>query len=485
VVCRVTEANGVSRSGGRRGPRVIHLPSPRRLLRPEPALLVAALALVGAMNAPVGAGADHGAADGPASTTEVSLAPGADSLRWFDAAERRERGDRLRAMYAVPLPSAAAGRAGPVGPVTVPGSFVVPDALWAAYTAAAAAMPEACHLDPRLLAAIGQVESGSLAGRGLDGRHRAVPPVLGPVLDGGSFASIRDTDSGRWDGDRTWDRAVGPMQFIPSTWARHGRDADGDGVADPQDIEDAALSAAGYLCAGGRDLARPDDLRSAILSYNHSTSYLAAVLALLPGVTPGGGDLVLAAGGSGSTLAADGSGPWGAAAGPAVGMTSSSSTAGAVPSTATSTTSASRPTTSATTSPSSTRSTTASPTSTGSTTAVPTSPTTTTSSTTSPSTTTTTTGPPATSSTTSSSSPTTTSPSPTTTPDPCSTTTTSTAPGTGTATSTGTPTDSGTTSPTPTGTCTATPAPSPSTSSANATEQALDAETTQATPNAG
>jgi hypothetical protein len=175
-------------------------------------------------------------------------------------------------------------------PSVVPGPVVVsvPAALWAAYLSAVGSAPATCHLGPQLLAAIGQVESGSLRGRSVDVHHRAVPPVLGPVLDGGPFASIPDTDQGRWDGDTTWDRAVGPMQFIPSTWARWGRDGDGDGVADPQDVEDAALSAAFYLCAGGRDLSQPADLRGAILSYNHSTSYLALVLSLMGHVIVGG-----------------------------------------------------------------------------------------------------------------------------------------------------------------------------------------------------
>ena len=91
-------------------------------------------------------------------------------------------------------------------------------------------------------------------------------------------AAIRDTDGGRLDGNSRWDRAVGPMQFIPGTWAAFGVDGDGDGRADPQNVYDATASAAGYLCAGGRDLALASGLRSAILSYNHSTAYLATVL---------------------------------------------------------------------------------------------------------------------------------------------------------------------------------------------------------------
>lgn len=159
--------------------------------------------------------------------------------------------------------------------------------LWAAYDRAARKAPTGCHLPTTLLAAIGHVESGSLAGRRLDPDHNVVPPVLGPVLSGGRFAAIRDSDGGRWDGDRVWDRAVGPMQFIPGTWRLWGSDGSGDGVANPQNLDDAAYSAARYLCAGGRDLTRTADLRAAILAYNHSSSYLATVLALMRTIGPG------------------------------------------------------------------------------------------------------------------------------------------------------------------------------------------------------
>ncbi|MGO4429425.1 lytic transglycosylase domain-containing protein, partial [Streptomyces sp. MCAF7] len=76
----------------------------------------------------------------------------------------------------------------------------------------------------------------------------------------------------------THDRAVGPMQFIPSTWATWGRDGNGDGAKNPNNIYDAALAAGAYLCAGGRDLSVKADLDRAILGYNHSQEYLATVL---------------------------------------------------------------------------------------------------------------------------------------------------------------------------------------------------------------
>jgi membrane-bound lytic murein transglycosylase B len=158
--------------------------------------------------------------------------------------------------------------------------------LWAAY-ASAAERQRACHIPVMLLAAIGEVESSSLRGRTLDAAHDAVPPVRGPALSGGSYTSIRDTDGGRYDGDPVWDHAVGPMQFIPGTWRLWGADGNGDGVRDPQNVEDAALAAANYLCAGGRDLSRPADLTAAVLSYNHSQAYLGAVLGIVEAVDSG------------------------------------------------------------------------------------------------------------------------------------------------------------------------------------------------------
>jgi hypothetical protein len=167
-------------------------------------------------------------------------------------------------------------------PIRVTGT-ALPARVLLAYRVAAAdlrASDPACHLPWYLLAGIGQVESGQAYGGAVDRQGRTLNPILGPVLDGtGDFAAIPDTDNGRWDGDKTWDRAVGPMQFIPSSWAVWGRDGDGNGVADPSDIDDAALAAASYLCAGDRDLRNIKDERSAVFSYNHSWDYVDLVLA--------------------------------------------------------------------------------------------------------------------------------------------------------------------------------------------------------------
>jgi hypothetical protein len=142
----------------------------------------------------------------------------------------------------------------------------------------------ACHIDWALLAAIGRVESdhARFGGNQLDSAGVARPGIIGIRLDGSrnGTALITDTDHGLLDGDTSYDRAVGPMQFLPSTWRVVGVDANGDGVKNPQDIADAATSAAIYLCSGHGDLSRPDELRAAILRYNASDSYAGMVTAI-------------------------------------------------------------------------------------------------------------------------------------------------------------------------------------------------------------
>jgi hypothetical protein len=150
--------------------------------------------------------------------------------------------------------------------------------LAAAYRKAVSASSPGCRLRAEHLAAIGQVESGSIGGRSVTSGHRVTPEIYGPLLDGGPFAVVRDSDDGSYDGDSQYDRAMGPLQFLPGTWSWAGRDGDGDGRRDPQNVYDAALATAGYLCLGGRDLSRTADLRSAVLSYNQSDDYHDAVV---------------------------------------------------------------------------------------------------------------------------------------------------------------------------------------------------------------
>ena len=159
-----------------------------------------------------------------------------------------------------------------------------PQALRAYGNAAAiarSAWPD-CHLAWTTLAGIGYVETrhGSYNGNvflpsHLDGNGYAVPPIIGVALDGSpGFAEIPDTDGGQFDGDTDYDRAVGPMQFIPTSWGVYGRDANGDGVADPHQIDDAALAAANLLCTRGGNLSTPEGWSTAVRSYNASQQYL-------------------------------------------------------------------------------------------------------------------------------------------------------------------------------------------------------------------
>ncbi|MEN3612087.1 lytic murein transglycosylase [Plantactinospora sp. ZYX-F-223] len=137
-----------------------------------------------------------------------------------------------------------------------------------------------CQLRWTTLAAIGQVESahGRANGAILGTNGIAAPEIIGLPLDGnGGRMRILDTEDGRLDRDATYDRAVGPMQFIPTTWEEIGADADGDGVENPHSIDDAALAAGNYLCKGGRNLSVASDWWSAILSYNDVRPYAQSV----------------------------------------------------------------------------------------------------------------------------------------------------------------------------------------------------------------
>lgn len=134
-----------------------------------------------------------------------------------------------------------------------------------------------CGIGWNTLAGIGQVESahGSYDGAQIGEDGVVDPPVIGVPLDGSEgLMEIPDTDGGELDGDDEWDRAVGPMQFIPTTWRQWAQDGNLDGGADVHQYDDAALTAAVYLCASGDDLTTDHGWNDAVTAYNQSVEYV-------------------------------------------------------------------------------------------------------------------------------------------------------------------------------------------------------------------
>ncbi|MDR7313523.1 membrane-bound lytic murein transglycosylase B [Nocardioides luteus] len=164
----------------------------------------------------------------------------------------------------------------------------IPMAALAAYQRASAVVTtadRACALDWTLIAAVGMVESdhGRLKSSRLNDSGLAVPAIYGPTLKTPAGDPAPDTDAGAVDELTSGDRAVGPMQFVPSTWPLVAVDGDGDGVRNPQDIDDAALAAAVYLCSGDDDLSTREGQLAALERYNHSKAYVSTVLKIAKG----------------------------------------------------------------------------------------------------------------------------------------------------------------------------------------------------------
>jgi membrane-bound lytic murein transglycosylase B len=233
---------------------------------------------------------------GSSSTLSLGADPGGLSVQ-DEAAARYQAWLRGRAAVQDAAGSAAAAAAAAAGPgaaaptptVTVPTAADndIPALALRAYRFAeswASGFSPDCKLSWSVLAGIGRIESNHGRFLGAAARFSAAgdvtPTILGPVLNGAAnVGAIHDTDAGRLDGDAIWDRAVGPMQFIPSTWQSLGRDGNNDSIANPNNLFDAAVSAAGYLCgSAGGSMTDQANLRRAIFSYNHSNDYVRAVI---------------------------------------------------------------------------------------------------------------------------------------------------------------------------------------------------------------
>jgi membrane-bound lytic murein transglycosylase B len=217
----------------------------------------------------------------------------------------------------VPEPAAAPPGAQPAGkpvggqitipvpaPAVHPGAPTLAFAAWATRMARVTAIPvraleayanahavmaatrPGCRLTWVTLAGIAAVESqhGTMGGRTLLADGRPSSPIIGIPLNGANGTrAVAATDGGLLDGDKVWEHAVGPFQFIPSTWALWRADGNNDGISDPQNIDDAALAAAQYLCADNRNLASGDGWLRAILSYNSSLDYAQKVYGFAQG----------------------------------------------------------------------------------------------------------------------------------------------------------------------------------------------------------
>lgn len=181
----------------------------------------------------------------------------------------------------VPVQGATDGRSvvRPGRPGAVNG---IPRGVFPAYrraTANLAVVRPNCGLTWPLLAGVGKVESDHASGGRVDVAGTTRGKILGPVLNGRSGnGRITDSDKGRYDGDPTWDRAVGPMQIIPQVWDEFGADGNGDGFRNPNNVYDAVTTVAVVLCSEGDDLKQPRDLVAALLRYQHSKDFVATVL---------------------------------------------------------------------------------------------------------------------------------------------------------------------------------------------------------------
>ncbi|SCE84061.1 Membrane-bound lytic murein transglycosylase B [Micromonospora purpureochromogenes] len=253
--------------------------------------LVAATAVVGAVVVPSAARSPKPVAVDATEGAVVVPAPGA--LPGATAVPVLPGGTALPGL---PPATALPGGVPPTGPVAPPATGRPADTLaaWAQTTGARVGISpvamqaygyaelvlaetnRSCQLSWTTLAAIGYVESrhGQANGASLQSTGRAEPEIIGDPLDGqGGRSRITDTDRGLFDRDTVYDRAIGPMQFIPTTWQEIGVDADNDGRKDPHDLDDAALAAARYVCKGGRNMTIPGDWWGAILSYNDVRRY--------------------------------------------------------------------------------------------------------------------------------------------------------------------------------------------------------------------
>lgn len=125
--------------------------------------------------------------------------------------------------------------------------------------------------------------------------ERAVAPwIFGPPLDGSP--GVRALPVGRWLGwfglSGPWQQAVGPMQFLPATFTASAVDQDGDGVANPHDIDDAVATAANYHAVERTPLSPTSGLRCSATTTTRATFPRCWPMPIRSGPTPRSRSLV-------------------------------------------------------------------------------------------------------------------------------------------------------------------------------------------------
>jgi len=186
---------------------------------------------------------------------------------------------------AAPMTALMAGAQNASGDGATGAATGIPQRMLTAYQSAAAHVPgivaSCTGMRWQILAGVAHIESNNAIGHSITEGGDITPHIVGPRLDGsgagGNSTAITDTDHGQWDADGVYDRAVGPFQFLPATFRAHGADGNADQAIDPNNADDAALSAAVYLCGNGRNLTDPDQLDQALFAYNHSQAYVTDV----------------------------------------------------------------------------------------------------------------------------------------------------------------------------------------------------------------
>jgi len=222
--------------------------------------------------APEATEASPASAEAPAPTQPASetAAPAPVPAAPVSPGPAIEEGDSLAAPTVKPKDEPSGGTAaGKKPPATKPTPSSEPDG------------GESAPAPPSTLFSIPSIPSSSCASSG-------VPPILIPIYQraaaayglgpqGASvLAGINEVETAFGTNLNVSSAgAVGWMQFMPSTWDSYGVDANGDGVADPYNPEDAIFAAASYLSAAGM----PANTYDAIYAYNHADWYVSEVLA--------------------------------------------------------------------------------------------------------------------------------------------------------------------------------------------------------------